>query len=166
MNKQLYTTISLSSILGFNQVICLANVQILQAQIPSCQATVDKVIQEIRSKGVKTVKFEISRGTANEGYTGNPTNRTDILNISMRKHNMGKPESGQIANILNSSRLMNVWANEIVKNCGNTAIVVFAQNFTDWLISYYIQSDGTTKEQECIDPQAPNSLPWGVSVCL
>lgn len=166
MNKQFYTTICLSSVFWVNQSICLANTQSLQAQIPSCQATVDQVLQEIRAKEVKTVDFNISRGTANESNTGNPTNRTDVLRIGMGKHGMGERERNQIENILSSSRLMNFWANNIVKSCGNTAIVVFNLNFSDWIISYYIQSDGTTKEQECVYPPTSNSLPWGVSVCL
>jgi hypothetical protein len=44
------------------------------------QATVDKVLEEIRLKGV-WVKFEIDKGVANENHTGNPTNRIDVLHI-------------------------------------------------------------------------------------
>ena len=53
----------------------------------SCQATVDKVIQEIMAKGVKRVGYRISKGTANEGKTGNPTNRTDELIITLSSWN-------------------------------------------------------------------------------
>ena len=48
-----------------------------------CQATVNKVLEEIRSKGVRRVKFSIYKGTANSYRTGNPTNRTDVLNIAL-----------------------------------------------------------------------------------
>jgi len=48
---------------------------------PGCQATVDKILQEIRSKGVRRVEFSVSKGTANSYRTGNSTNKTDVLDV-------------------------------------------------------------------------------------
>ena len=138
-----------------------------------CQATVDKILQEIRSKGVRWVKYEIDKGVANEGRTGNPTNRTDVLNIalssvdwSMTTRSDPKIES-IIINIMESKILMKSWADRIVANCSNTAIVSFGVYPSDDIEEYYIQSDGTTKLNKCVKPEnAPSPLPWGVSVCL
>jgi len=127
----------------------------------SCQATVDKILQEIRSKGVRRVEFSISKGTANNGMTGNPTSRTDVLAVVMRER-VSNTDLPQISNIMASSQLMNTWANQIVKNCGNTAIVYFGVSNTDGFFSYYVQSDGTTKLRECLKASTPPSiLPWG-----
>ena len=135
-----------------------------------CQATVNKVMQEIRSKGVRKVKFEIYKGVANEGVanegkTGNPTSRTDVLHTVMGER-VSKTDLPQINNVMGSSQLMNTWANQIVKNCGNTAIVYFGVSNTDWGEDYYIQSDGTTKLNKCVPAGTHGLLPWGVSPCL
>ncbi|NCT52271.1 MAG: hypothetical protein GPJ04_13580 [Microcystis aeruginosa G13-03] len=137
-----------------------------------CQATVDKVLEEIRSKGVKWVKFEIYKGVANEGTTRNPTNRTDVLHIalssvdwSMITRSDPKIES-IINNIMGSKILMKSWADRIVANCSNTAIVSFGVYKTDGGEYYYIQSDGTTKLNKCVPAGTPGLLPWGVSPCL
>jgi hypothetical protein len=139
---------------------------------PGCQATVDKVLEEIRSKGVKWVKFEIYKGVANEGTTRNPTNRTDVLHIalssvdwSMITRSDPKIES-IINNIMGSKILMKSWADRIVANCSNTAIVSFGVYKTDGGEYYYIQSDGTTKLNKCVPAGTPGLLPWGVSPCL
>jgi hypothetical protein len=125
-----------------------------------CQATVDKVLQEIRSKGVRRVEFSVSKGTANY-RTGNPTSRTDVLAVVMGER-VSNTDLPQISNIMASSQLMNTWANQIVKNCGNTAIVYFGVSNTDGFFSYYVQSDGTTKLRECLKASTPPSiLPWG-----
>ena len=155
--------------------ICLSPVQSVQAQSEpklGCQATVNKVLEEIRSKGVRWVKYEIYKGVANEGRTGNPTNRTDVLQItlssvdwSMITRSDPKIES-IINNIMGSKILMKSWADRIVANCSNTAIVYFGVYKTDWGEDYYIQSDGTTKLNKCVPGGTPGLLPWGVSHCL
>jgi hypothetical protein len=138
---------------------------------PGCQATVDKILQEIRSKGVKWVEFSVSKGTANSYGTGNPTNRTDVLNIvlssvdwSMTTRSNPKIES-IINNIMGSKILMKSWADRIVANCSNTAIVDFGVYKTDGFVGYYIQSDGKTKLNKCVPAGTPGLLPWGVSHC-
>jgi hypothetical protein len=149
--------------------VCLNPVQSIQAQSEpklGCQATVNKVLQEIRSKGVRRVHWSISKGTANSYRTGNPTNRTDVLNITFDSYNETytntDPKSDSIIdNIVNSPALMKSWTDKIVANCGNTAIVSFGIAQSDFSDSYYIQSDGTTKLMECPDGTPPSILPWG-----
>lgn len=132
-----------------------------------CQATVDKVLQEIRSKGVRRAYIDLSKGTANEGRTGNPTNRTDELSIGLSPFNETytnrDPKSENIINnIMSSEVLMKSWADRIVVNCSNTAIVSFGADQSDWVVSYYIQSDVKTKLMNCVNTQTPPSiLHWG-----
>jgi hypothetical protein len=132
-----------------------------------CQATVDKVLQEIRSKGVRRAYIDLSKGTANEGRTGNPTNRTDELSIGLSSFNETytnrDPKSDNIINdIMNSEVLMKSWADRIVVNCSNTAIVSFGAVQSDGVVYYYIQSDGKTKLMNCLNTNTPPSiLRWG-----
>lgn len=136
----------------------------------SCQATVNNIMQEIRSKGVQRVNFSISRGTANNDMTGNPTNRTDELTIRLIDTNRNKP-GPPIYNIMNSLRLLNSWANQIVKNCDNTAIVTFdvsssieVTGYHVWWESFYIQSNEKTKRERCIltNDNIVTPFSWGV----
>jgi hypothetical protein len=109
----------IASLLGLSTVLANSYPLVKAQSEPKlgCQATVDKILQEIRSKGVRRVKFEIYKGVANEDRTGNPTNKTN--------------------------------------------------DQSDWGEDYYIQSDGTTKLNKCVKPEnAPNPLPWGLSICL
>jgi hypothetical protein len=130
---------------------------------PGCQATVDKILQEIRSKGVRRVEFSVSKETANEGRTGNPTNRIDVLDIVLID-DVGTTTSNGIAisNIFASPKLLNNWANQIVKNCGNTAKVSFWISQSDISINYYIQQDGTTIKEKCSQrDNTSEPIPWG-----
>ena len=138
-----------------------------------CQATVDKVLEEIRSKGVRRTWFKLYKGRANEYNTGNPTNRTDELEIILsawdftKKPTFDSRSQSIIDNIMGSKSLLKSWADRIVANCSNTAIVGFGNDQSDWGEDYYIQSDGTTKLNKCVKPEnAPNPLPWGLSICL
>lgn len=156
--------------------------QIIQAQTPAsqsflasnlrCQRTIDNVSRQIRGKGVRQTSFAVNRRTANQGRTGNPTNRTDELIITLIPffdQALTKPDrrSSEITtNILTSAVLMKNWADKIVSDCSNIAIVNFNEAQTDFSVDFYIQSDGSTKLQKCIDAgNNPNILPWGVSVC-
>ncbi len=135
----------------------------------SCQATVNKIMQEISSKGVQRVNFSISKGTANNGMTGNPTNRTDELTVALFNDNPKKADP-IIEDIMNSLKLLNSWADQIVKSCNNTATVAFdVKGSIDvigghgWEEKFYIQSNNKTKKERCIstnDVTTPFS--WGV----
>jgi len=136
---------------------------------PGCQATVDKILQEIRAKGVNKVTFRIFKGTANEYNTGNPTNRTDKLLIILDSPSI-QSKVYLIEKILNSGTLLNKWSDKIVSTCNNTAIVSFGVAKSDDNNDFYIQSDGTTKPMKCGNPnsRSPETPPysWGVSYCL
>ncbi|MCS5700068.1 hypothetical protein NZK32_13575 [Cyanobium sp. FGCU-52] len=142
---------------------------------PGCQATVDKILQEIRSKGVNKVSFRISKGTANKDRIGNPTNRTDELLIVLDPNPLYKrsqqsvlSNANLIEKILESKEPGN-WADYIVSNCSNTAIVSFLLYGSDYLIDFYVQSDGTTKFGKCGNKRSgtPYIPPysWGISYC-
>ncbi|NCS39658.1 MAG: hypothetical protein GPJ20_12215 [Microcystis aeruginosa BS13-10] len=146
----------IASLLGLSTVLANSYPLVKAQSEPKlgCQATVDKILQEIRSKGVRRVKFEIYKGVANEDRTGNPTNKTDVLAIVLSSY-------------YSETRLLKSWADRIVANCSNTAIVGFGNDQSDWGEDYYIQSDVTTKLNKCVKPEnAPNPLPWGLSICL
>ncbi len=82
---------------------------------PGCQATVDKILQEIRSKGVRRVEFSVSKGTANSYRTGNPTTRTDVLDVVLID-DVGATTSNGIAigNIFASPKLLNNWGSSVI----------------------------------------------------
>jgi len=165
----------IASLLGFSTLFA-GSYPLVKAQSEpklGCQATVDKILQEIRSKGVRRVKFEIYKGVANEDRTGNPTNKTDVLAIVLSSYysetrtNSDSRSQSIIDNIMGSKSLLKSWADRIVANCSNTAIVGFGNDQSDWGEDYYIQSDVTTKLNKCVKPEnAPNPLPWGLSICL
>jgi hypothetical protein len=164
----------IASLLGFSTLFAGSYPSVKAQSEPKlgCQATVDKVLEEIRSKGVRQVAFSVSKGTANNYKTGNPTSRTDVLQItlssvdwSMITRSDPKIES-IINNIMGSKILMKSWADRIVANCSNTAIVYFGVYKTDGGADYYIQSDGTTKLNKCVPAGTHGLLPWGVSPCL
>ncbi len=159
------TKIFLLSLSLFNIALPTKANPIFLAQ-ESCQATVNDVINQIKNKGVSHVRFEVEKSVANEYHDGNPTQRNDILNIILGGYMMSDREHYQVVNILYSSVLMNAWANEIVKSCGNTAVVSFGENQTDWIMQYAIQEDGKTKERECLETSSNDKLAWNLQYCL
>jgi hypothetical protein len=57
---------------------------------------------------------------------------------------------------------MKNWADRIVSNCSNTAIVSIGEAQSDYTKIYFIQSGGQTKSMECLYTNTPPSvLPWG-----
>jgi hypothetical protein len=171
MKRLNFQNLLIASLLGFSTLFAGSHL-LVKAQSetkPGCQATVDKVLQEIRSKGVRRVHWSISKGTANEGTTGNPTNRTDVLDIVLID-DVGTTTSNGIAisNIFASPKLLNNWANQIVKNCGNTAKVSFWISQSDISRNYYIQKDGTAIKEKCLQLDNTSepipSIPWGLGL--
>jgi hypothetical protein len=174
VNSQNLLIASLLGLLTFLDVFCTS----VKAQLgtkPGCQATVDKILQEIRAKGANKVSFRVLKGTANRFNTGNPTNRTDGLLIILDSfYNRQDPLLIQrkfdlIGKILNSGTLLNNWSDNIVSTCNNTAIVSFGPAGSDNVSNFYIQSDGTTKMGECAnqDSRSPETPPylWGLRYC-
>ena len=127
--------------------------QFAKAQL-SCQQTVNKVVRQIRSKGVPQVKTYLYKNQANTHNTGNPTNRKDILLIVMYNSDRNNIFNvGKVQNVVNSGQLQNTWANSIVRSCGGTAVVAFTQDATDWLIEYAVQPNMSAKARQCVDSQ-------------
>jgi copper chaperone CopZ len=164
-NSQNLLSASLCSLLGLLTLFA-GSYPLVKAQSEpklGCQATVDKILQEIRSKGVRRVEFSVSKGTANQYRTGNPTNKTDVLDVVLID-DVGATTSNGIAisNIFASPKLLNNWANQIVKNCSNTAIVSFWISQSDISRNYYIQQDGTTIKEKCSQlDNTSEPIPWG-----
>lgn len=136
----------------------------------SCQNTTKKVVKQMRNKGVPQVIINIGKDEANQGKTGNPTNRTDSILLTLSHYNQSNipsPQSAEkIENILKSPVLLKTWADLIVANCKNTAVVMFLQDQSDWLLQYAIQADGTTKKSECNYDHEVNPLPWNQYNCV
>jgi hypothetical protein len=73
---------------------------------------------------------------------------------------------------MNSLKLLNSWADQIVKSCNNTATVAFdvkgstdVIGFHGWEWKFYIQSnEKTTKREMCIQTNDGTATPysWGV----
>ena len=83
MKRLNYQNLLIASLLGLSTLFA-GSYPLVKAQSEpklGCQATVDKVLQEIRSKGVRRTWFKLYEERANENNTGNPTNRTDELHI-------------------------------------------------------------------------------------
>ncbi|CCI20527.1 Similarity [Microcystis aeruginosa PCC 9807] len=128
-----------------------------------CQATINSIVNEIESKGVKKVIVE--KGTVTN--QGNPTNRKDELMLLLSSYldntgTSGDQRSGWIvSNIMASRVLMKSYADRIVSNCQDIAVVAFVAGGSDWRIEFAIQSDGKTQERtECIQPDDPLTPNW------
>lgn len=128
-----------------------------------CQATINSIVNEIESKGVRRVIVE--KGTVTN--QGNPTNRKDELMLLLSSYldntgTSGDQRSGWIvSNIMASRVLMKSYADRIVSNCQDIAVVAFVAGGSDWRIEFAIQSDGKTQERtECIQPDDPLTPNW------
>ncbi|MBE9261286.1 hypothetical protein IQ224_03305 [Microcystis sp. LEGE 00066] len=128
-----------------------------------CQAAINSIVNEIESKGVKKVIVE--KGTVTN--QGNPTNRKDELILLLSSYldntgTSGDQRSGWIvSNIMASRVLMKSYADRIVSNCQDIAVVAFVAGGSDWRIEFAIQSDGKTQERtECIQPDDPLTPNW------
>ena len=128
-----------------------------------CQAIINSIVNEIESKGVRKVIVE--KGTVTN--QGNPTNRKDELMLLLSSYldntgTSGDQRSGWIvSNIMASRVLMKSYADRIVSNCQDIAVVAFVAGGSDWRIEFAIQSDGKTQERtECIQPDDPLTPNW------
>ncbi|MFN9548608.1 MAG: hypothetical protein ACK6AD_16360 [Cyanobacteriota bacterium] len=130
----------------------------------SCQATVNKVLAAMRSAGAKNTSYSVSRKSANEHYSGNPTDRSDQIVFTL------KDSSSQgyqpIAQSLMGSPKMQAQANNIAKNCGNTAIITFGVYGTDNIHAYFVGASGAATPQRCAAWDRSKVLtPWGEGIC-
>jgi hypothetical protein len=171
---------NLKKVLGY----FLIGTTLLNLSVPSakadpkdeCTNAVYSVAQEIRSFGTSVSMG--GSGDANEYHTGNPTNRNGVLAISIggtissgEKDVVAlvsnSPKSDDVAvNIMSSGQLQQKWADYLVKNCSNLAVVSYGQAHTDWINDFAIQSDGTTRPRSCIEPGGNIITTWNTQICL
>jgi hypothetical protein len=168
--------VKLRGILGFGLSLTVLSVGVFPTLLPktalaqsSCQNTIKKVVNQMRIKGVRQVHLNIDKNVTNYRNTGNPTNRTDTISLTLSHYSQsGIPDqksAGKIENILKSPVLLKTWADLIVANCEDTAVVTFIQDQSDWVLDYAIQADSTTRKRECnFDIKVP--LPWNQYNCV
>ncbi|MCA2622954.1 MAG: hypothetical protein IM507_19585 [Microcystis sp. M20BS1] len=132
-----------------------------------CQATINSIVNEIESKGVRRVIVE--KGTVTN--QGNPTNRKDELILLLSSYldntgTSGDQRSGWIvSNIMASRVLMKSYADRIVSNCQDIAAVKFIAHGSDYIQEFAIQSDGKPRLRDCIDSDTRLTPNWNEMYC-
>jgi pimeloyl-ACP methyl ester carboxylesterase len=127
-------------------------------ELPSCQASVNKVLSAMKTIGARRPHiFSISRGSANQGRSGNPTNRSDELWIAITDTSGEDVKAQQIL----GSNMLQAWANSIAASCTNTAIISFG--IADWIEYFFVQADGKTTIGTCLPRsyEGYKIIPWG-----
>jgi hypothetical protein len=129
-----------------------------------CQVTVNKVLDAMRSAGAKNSSYSVSKKSANEHYSGNPTNRSDEIIFTLK--DSSKSGRQVISNSLMLSPEMQTWANNISLRCANTAIITFGVDMTDFVRSYFVNYSGEATLQRCAEwDRSKVRTPWGQSIC-
>ncbi|WP_017294355.1 type IV pilin-like G/H family protein [Geminocystis herdmanii] len=115
----------------------------------TCKNTLNQVRNEMIQKGVKEVSIATYIGG---GYDPrNLTNREDSLGLSLSAstgegNNYNAEFSintqNRILNILNSRGLINYWANMIMRDCSNIAVVTFCIPQADCVASFAASPEG------------------------
>jgi hypothetical protein len=132
-----------------------------------CQTTINSIVNEIESKGVRRVILT-KRTVTNQG---NPTNRKDELMLLLSSYldNTGTSadqRSGWIVdNMMNSLVLMKSYADRIVSNCQDIAAVKFIAHGSDYIQEFAIQSDGKTRLRDCIPSGSNLTANWNEMYC-
>lgn len=133
----------------------------------SCQATINSLVNEIESKGVRRVILT-KRTVTNQG---NLTNRKDELMLLLSSYldNTGTSadqRSGWIVdNMMNSLVLMKSYADRIVSNCQDIAAVKFIAHGSDYIQEFAIQSNGKTRLRDCINSDTRLTPNWNEMYC-
>ncbi len=136
----------------------------------SCQATINSVVNELKSKGVRRVMVDVAKG--DERHEGNPTNRNDGIRFSLSPFNESYTYTDQrsasiISNVMNSPVLMKSYSDRIVSKCKDIAVISFGADQTDWVVDFAIQSNGKTRQRDCIAAGRNTPTPtWNQMVCL
>ncbi|MFM6519039.1 MAG: hypothetical protein ACKPIC_21510, partial [Microcystis panniformis] len=111
----------------------------------------------------------VEKGTVTN--QGNPTNRKDELMLLLSSYldntgTSGDQRSGWIvSNIMASRVLMKSYADRIVSNCQDIAVVMFGADQTDWGADFAIQSDGKTRLRDCIPSGSNLTANWNQTYC-
>jgi hypothetical protein len=124
----------------------------------SCQASVEKVLSAMKTIGARRPHiFSISRGTANQGRSGNPTSRSDELEIAITDTSGEDLKAQKIL----GSNMLQTWANSIASSCTNTAIISFG--IADSIEYFFVQADGKTSLGTCMPRsyEGYKIIPWG-----
>ena len=132
----------------------------------SCQTTLNSVINELKAKGVRRVIVD-KRTVQNQG---NPTNRTNEIGFALSPYNesytsVDKRSSSMIDNIISSPVLIKSYADRIVSNCQDIAVVIFGPDQTESAAAFAIQSDGKTQPRQCIPSGSNLTANWNQMYC-
>ena len=131
-----------------------------------CQATINSIVNEIESKGVRRVILT-KRTVTNRR---NPTNRTNEISFVLSPYNesytsLDTRSDRIVDNIMRSPVLMKSYADRIVSNCQDIAVVMFGADQTDWGAEFAIQSNGKTRLRDCIDFDLSLTPNWNEMYC-
>jgi hypothetical protein len=131
-----------------------------------CQATINSIVNEIESKGVRRVILT-KRTVTNRR---NPTNRKDEIIFALSPYNesytsLDTRSDRIVSNIMASGVLMKSYADRIVSNCQDIAVVIFGADQSDWLIDFAIQSNGKTRPRDCIPSGSNLTANWNQTYC-
>ena len=131
-----------------------------------CQATINSIVNEIESKGVRRVILT-KRTVTNRR---NPTNRTNEISFVLSPYNESYTSLDTrsyriVSNIIASGVLMKSYADRIVSNCQDIAVVIFGVDQTESGPEFAIQSDGKTRLRDCIPSGSNLTANWNQTYC-
>jgi hypothetical protein len=131
-----------------------------------CQATINSIVNEIESKGVRRVILT-KRTVTNRR---NPTNRTNEIIFVLSPYNESYTSLDTrsyriVSNIIASGVLMKSYADRIVSNCQDIAVVIFGVDQTESGPEFAIQSDGKTRLRDCIPSGSNLTANWNQTYC-
>ncbi len=131
-----------------------------------CQATINSIVNEIESKGVRRVILT-KRTVTNRR---NPTNRTNEISFVLSPYNesytsLDTRSDRIVDNIMRSPVLMKSYADRIVSNCQDIAAVKFIAHGSDYIQEFAIQSDGKPRLRDCIDSDTRLTPNWNEMYC-
>ncbi|MBE9261285.1 hypothetical protein IQ224_03300 [Microcystis sp. LEGE 00066] len=131
-----------------------------------CQATINSIVNEIESKGVRRVILT-KRTVTNRR---NPTNRTNEIIFALSPYNESYTSLDTrsyriVSNIMASGVLMKSYADRIVSNCQDIAVVMFGVDQTESGPEFAIQSDGKTRLRDCIPSGSNLTANWNQTYC-
>ncbi len=117
-----------------------------------CAKGISFVLEDIKKHGIETPMLYSYTNNANDGYYGNPTNRTEDMAIVLAG------DDNQISDVMSSGSLMTYWANHIASSCLDVASVRYGVWQTGWSINFAIQEDGKMQGRRCIDSNIVRAL--------
>ena len=131
-----------------------------------CQETINSIVNEIESKGVRRVIVEKTTVTNRR----NPTNRTNEIIFALSPYNESYTSLDTrsyriVSNIIASGVLMKSYADRIVSNCQDIAVVIFGVDQTESGPEFAIQSDGKTRLRDCIPSGSNLTANWNQTYC-